>query len=532
MNQAHISVTRQPCSHARLALVVAFATTAMPIAARAQATQTAPSEPSPGSSQELAQAQPAQPAPSSSAPQQAGSSDSNARFKALEEKLAAQSVHIDALEQQLNETNAQLAAPPSESPEEQALSAWGFMDVNFAKVFLDNPRGVYAVRTPVKSTFFMNGINLYLKGTLAPTLSTLVETRLTFTPVGYESGQPLDVYMGNNLVQTTGNWSRGGETVRAPLTQMTYRQNGLLIERAHVDWKPLDWLSLRIGRYLTPYGIWNEDHGSPVLLGADNPNLINWEFVPTRQTGLQLLGSRELADSLTMDYAVTLSNGRGPVDEYKDLDANKALGLRLKLVYATDDMSFRVGGYGYQGTYTDSQHREYVQVRPDLTLDTSYPVAVGSTESIQVAYKESILALDALVRLKGFRLFGEYARRRVIFTHAPPFPDDDKLLNGIPYAIPLHVAGFIGTAYYVMGAYEIDASRILEGLKITPYAGFDEIRPNGNVITENMKQYRVGLNIKPSPWATMKFEAVRIVPDAEALGSRAWAAISQLAIAF
>ncbi len=364
---------------------------------------------------------------------------------------------------------------------------------------------------------------------LSSTLSTLVETKLTFTPVGYPTSIPVDAYMGGKLVQSSGTYTRGGETVRAPLTLMEYRQNGLVIERAQVDWQPADWFAVRLGRFLTPYGIWNEDHGSPVLLGVDNPNIINWQMVPTWQTGLELYGSRMLTDSLTLDYAVTLTNGRGPIDEYKDLDSNKALGLRLKLVYSTDDVTLRIGGYGFTGRYTDQEERDYVQLRPDLTLDSP---AFGANLITTESYNEQTVTLDALVRYKGLKLFGEYARRRVIYSHAPLEGDDDKMLSGVPYNVPLYYASYIGTAYYAVAAYEVNVSSILDGAKVTPYIGFDRIEPNNVAPVQNNKQYRFGLNVKPSPWVTTKLEAVREVPEAVAVGSKGWALVAQLAVAF
>jgi hypothetical protein len=460
-------------------------------------------------------------------------SEADERIKRLEEKAAAQAARVDALEQQLTTVNEQLSSSEASAPsDERGLSAWGFMDVNFGKAFMDNKHALYSLNLPVASSFFMNGINLYVKGKLTPTLSALVETRLTFTPVGTVTSNPVDAYMGKTLVQSGGPFSRNDVAVRAPLTQALYQQNGLMIERAQVDWQPTDWFAVRLGRFLTPYGIWNEDHGSPVLLGADNPNLINWELVPTRQTGLELYGSRMLADSLTLDYAATLSNGRGPIDQYKDLDSNKALGVRLKLVYSTDDVTLRVGAYGYMGRYTDQQQRVFVQLRPDMTLDTSYSPAFGTNFVTTNAYDEHTVALDTLVRFKGFKVFGEYARRRVIYSAAPPVGDDDKLLTGVPYNVPLYYASYFGTAYYAMAAYEINTNSILAGTKVTPYVGYDAIEPNSVVHVENMKQYRFGLNVKPSPWVTTKLEVVRVVPDAAAVASKMWVVVGQLAVAF
>ncbi len=477
-------------------------------------------------------AEPAPPSPPSVTGAPSGDARGEARVKALEDKLAAQAARLEALEQQLAEQNDQMAAEVEESQADKRLSAWGFFDVSFGKVFMEEQNGLYGARLPVDSSFMMNGINLYVRGDMSETLSALVETRLTFTPVGYEFDYPADVYMNGELVQTEDSYIRGNGEGRAPLTQQPYRHNGILIERAHLDWQPWDFLGIRLGRYLTPYGIWNEDHGSPVLLGVDAPNLINWELVPTRQTGLSLYGMRQLSDSLALDYAATLSNGRGPVDEYQDLDENKGVGLRLKLTYSTENLTLRAGSYGYVGRYTDRQERAYVMLNPDLSLDTSQSQPFGINYVTTEGYDERVIALDAMVKFHGLSVSGEYARRRVVYSTPPPIDDDDKLLNEIPFDVPAYYASYIGKAYYVLAGYEFDLGQALGGTKLTPYLGYDTIKPISTIPVQNMHQYRAGLNVKPSPWVTTKLETVRVVPVAEAVASKAWVIIGQVAVSF
>jgi hypothetical protein len=463
---------------------------------------------------------------------QDAASTTEERLRTLEARLEAQDQKIEALQREVDTANEQLDSPSEESSDGRKLAAWGFFDVNFGKAYFGDHRGLYKIRLPTHSSFFMNGINLYLKSDVSENLSTLVETRLTFTPVGYVSSNQIDVYAGDTFLRTAQDYSRGDGTVRAPLSQLAYRQNGLLIERAHVDWKPKDWIALRIGRYLTPFGIWNEDHGSPVLLGVDTPNLINYEMVPIRQTGLQLYGARELADSVSFDYAVTLSNGRGPIDEYKDLDGNKGLGARLKLAYSTDRITLRLGAYGYTGRYTDSESRVILRLRPDLTVDTANPPVFGSKEIIHESYDERVLTLDALAQIWGAKVFAEYATRKVTYRNAPLVADDDKLLSGVPYDVPLYAAAYLGKALYVVGAYEFELNFVKEGLKLTPYVGYDHIAPNSNISTLNMDQYRGGLNLKPSPWLTAKGEVIRVIPESNLIASRSWVVVGQVAVAF
>ena len=65
----------------------------------------------------------------------------------------------------------------------------------------------------------------------------------------------------------------------------------LEIERAWAEYGINDWLVLRAGLWLTPYGIWNVDHGSPVIIPVLRPYVIGEQVIPERQVGVQAYGS-------------------------------------------------------------------------------------------------------------------------------------------------------------------------------------------------------------------------------------------------
>ncbi len=87
------------------------------------------------------------------------------------------------------------------------------------------------------------------------------------------------------------------------------------------------YLNFRLGRFLTPGGIWNVDHYPPFVLTQDRPQHIRKIF-PQLQDGLQLLGSANMADVVT-DYILYVSNGQGNTG-HGDGNENKAVGTRLK----------------------------------------------------------------------------------------------------------------------------------------------------------------------------------------------------------
>ncbi len=361
-----------------------------------------------------ATAPPAEPAPAQPEVSEAQPAPAEPTVQAEEPKANAEPDRIAALEARIAELESAAADSSSEatSVEDRRLSAWGFFDVTFGKFIFDKPGGIYALGTVNDWSFVTNGFNVYLKSEMTKNLSAMLETRLTFTPVGTQQTNPTNVYINGQYSQTVGASNRVDQTVRTPYNYYLYHQHGIFIERAHLDWKPTDWLGIRLGYYLTPFGIWNEDHGSPTLLGVQMPTLVSYDLVPTHQMGVQLFGSRELADSLSLDYALTLSNGRGPISEYKDLDANKAVGLRGKLVYSTDDWTLRIGGYGYYGRYTDVQTYGKIWLTSGLTLDRSQQAPLGSSFETSNSYRESVITLEALARFKHLTILGRWQKVR------------------------------------------------------------------------------------------------------------------------
>ncbi len=496
---------------------------AAPLVARAQSAPGDQPVPAPPSGPSTAAAQPPPPAPPT-----------------LEDRLAKQQAQIDALVSRAKDQDAtvaslkdQAAAASDEvtSPT-RLLSFWGFSDLSFGGFHYDNNAALYKVQTPYHDTFFSSGINLYAKSEMTRTLSALVETRLTYTPNGFASNFPVNVNVGNTTLQSLGSFTRTDTTTQGPYSQLAYRQDGLLIERAYMEWKPTDWFGIRAGRFLTPFGIWNEDHGSPVLVGVDYPQFMNFNIVPIWQLGFEAFGSVALADDLRMEYAFTVANSRGPEDEYKDLTDMKALGARVKFVYNPDGFLFRLGGYAYYSQYRDNQDQIFVQVTPALTLDPAYSPSLGSYNVTNTAYDETVLTGDAELRIGHARILGEFARQTVIYKFPSAVASDQKLLKGVPFSENIFDPSHYAYGGYVMGTYEIPFHTKPLDFSVTPYAGYDYVVPSTSIPTRNNTQIRGGLNVKPSPYVTVKLEVSRLVPDNKSVASDATVYMSQLAYSF
>jgi len=453
----------------------------------------------------------------------------------VDDKLAKQQAQIDTLVARAKTQDAQLAALQDQSAASEdnstgplrSLSFWGFSDLTFGGMHYDNAAALYKIQTPAQPTFFSSGINLYVKSEMTRTLSALVEAQLTYTPNGFVSNWPQQVMVGSTTIATSGSNNRVNTSVQEPYSQLSYPLDGIYIQRAYLEWKPKDWFGVRAGQFLTPFGIWNEDHGSPVLIGIGYPQFMQYNIVPVQQLGLEAFGSIPFGDDLHAEYALTVANSDGPQYDYKDLSSMKAFGARLKMVYSHDSFSFRLGGYAYYSQYMNSTENIVVHLTPKLALDPSYNPEFGSSTTVNEAYHESIFTADAEMRWKKLRVLAEYAHQTVIYTAPEQIGTAESLLKA-PYGVTLYDPSHYGYGGYVMAAYEIPIGSV----SLTPYAGADFVVPSTSQTIRNNHQYRAGLNFKPSPYVTLKVEGARWIADTSALGSNADSIMSQVAFSF
>ena len=477
------------------------------------------------------------------------------RMDALEQQLAAQNRRIEELEQEkaaaherdrarteedariateLAATKAALdvALVAAREPEPDRLSIYGFFDTTFYKAWYRSDRSVLITQNPPYSTFMMNNVNIYLKSQMTPTISALVEMGLSFAPLGYEKNLPIDAYVDGELnpdLVDASAYDRVDTTVPGGIASQTVRYGSVSIVRAHLDWVPRDWLGFRVGRWLTPYGIWNEEHAPTVLMGVYYPNLMNWDLVPASQMGAQIFGAIFPADMLQLKYAVTLSNGRGPMDTVMDFDENKAVGLRLQAIATFDKWKLTVGGYGYYGKYTDGYRTAEAYLNADLSRDMSNGSPIGGRVVFDEKYKEGIVAADLKLDIAGVQLFGEYVYRRVDYLRHPlMFSDYEFVQNGdfTGRLVPSHLSRSV----YGIAAWTLPF-QILDPVKVTPYAGFDWVTPIDSYEWFEQKTIRFGLNVQPSPFVVAKLEGIIDLFD-ERLGGRMNGLAAQVAVSF
>jgi hypothetical protein len=120
----------------------------------------------------------------------------------------------------------------------------------------------------------------------------------------------------------------------------------------------------------------------------------------------------------------------------------------------------------------------------------------------------------------------------VIYNLASQVASDDQLLKGVPFNVTIYDPSHYGLGGYVMAAYEIPFHTSLLDFSVMPYAGYDYVVPSTTVPVRANTQLRGGLNVKPSPYVTLKLEVSRLLPQEEAVASKATSVMSQLAFSF
>jgi hypothetical protein len=260
--------------------------------------------------------------------------------------------------------------------DEHPLQIYGFADVTYYLPLFPKT-SFLAAQIPDNQQFVMGNFNLYLAKEISDRLRALGEVRFLYLPNGQIQGNSYT----STQVDDPANLYR-------PVTW-----GGITIERLHIEYDLLSNLTIRVGQFLTPYGIWNVDHGSPTIISIRAPYVIGEALFPVEQVGLQLFG-RTYFSELAIEYHLTLSNGRGPIGDTRDLDDNKAIGGRLVFEWKRE-FDLKIGFSYFRGLYTN---------RTPVSFD---PTTGMSSSTILERYEEQAVAADVSLDFSGLVLRSE-----------------------------------------------------------------------------------------------------------------------------
>lgn len=350
------------------------------------------------------------------------------------------------------------------------LQISGFADFGYNQL-IARRSSVWRNLSQRRASFALGNLNLYLGTAQSTWWRALAEVRFTFLPNG-----ALDIRddgTGEYLDTTVPDYRRLNRDTRV---------GSIVLERAALELTASQYLNVRLGKWLTPYGVWNVDHGSPTVIATDQPYAIAEELFPEHQTGVSVDGSVYIR-AVTLSYMATLSNGRGPIDDYHDLDANKAIGGRVWLTAPLFGSELTLGTSVYRGAYTAVSQTFGVDASGDLEADAA----------IDIAYDELSYAGDLRFTAKGLLLQAEVIGNDVHFAagerQAPFFPTanavvaDYRRLGG--YVLLGYRTPWLGVMPFVIGQHLNFADRDI----LPPATGMSW-----------------GLNVRPVPELVFKAE--------------------------
>ena len=362
---------------------------------------------------------------------------------------------------------AQLELSDVEKITEDALEIYGFAAFSYVNVVSAN-RQVINQFIAKEGSFYIGDLNLYLRKQIAEQWRTLVELRVTYAPNGRVLG---DGTIENNQSYDQGNFGR------------PVNWGGVNIERAWVEYDLLPQLTVQAGAFLTPYGIWNVDHGMPAIISITRPYVMNEQIFPERQAGIQLYGMHTMGE-YALGYHATVSNGRGYFDQFRDLDETKAFGARLQ--FHTPWLgSLRFGVSAYQGRFVDRES-DYTKLNPKTGV-------VDNVTPKGVRYDEFAYGFDILQEWRGLRVQAE------LVGHSVGYLDGRRQADA---------AGFRPDTYSI-GGYVLVGYRFSSLWNMMPYGTYQRYRREETsqaAVFSSLENYQVGLNFRPVPTLVLKVQ--------------------------
>jgi hypothetical protein len=358
-----------------------------------------------------------------------------------------------------------------ESPSvDYAVRLSGFADFSYVVPF-----GKTQILNP-KPSFAIGNLNVYLTKNLTESIRTMAEVRILYLPNGVSTS-----LMDSTLVSTAvADYNDFGRPLR---------WGGVEIERVYVEWAAHQLLTIRVGQFLTPYGVWNVDHGSPTIITTGRPYVIGYNFFPERQTGFEVYGRWEATSNGSFGYHLTLSNGTGPASEYLDLDYNKAVGGRIFWEYRKWG-ELKIGGSAYYGRNTNSVNQLGI-------VDGN----LNKTEQIKTQFDSLALAADATFKYRGIHVQAEFATQELKFT--PSGRTASLSLTTFQNAYPSD--GFRYGGYLLLG-YRFDWFGIMPFALLQKVGGVDSILQSQDRSTTAGG----GLNIRPIDSLVLKLEYAQV----------------------
>ncbi|MDX2022289.1 MAG: hypothetical protein SF187_18785 [Deltaproteobacteria bacterium] len=314
--------------------------------------------------------------------------DLHAEVQALKQKVQEQSELIDAqMNSQIDSEVGDLNKGETEQ-RQSSVNVYGFMDMGLQRYNTDN-RLVKGLVASSETTFVSGNSNLYFDARPRPGWRALLETRLSLHPHG------------NTIVGGLGPAPRTDTSIidyTSASGRNIIRLGSVIIERAVLEWQMDSRLTIQAGYFLTPWGIWNIDHGTPTLISLLMPSFLLNEAVLRQQTGVNAFG-RFTEGNWTFGYFGYISNGR--TAGQTDFDDDKAVGGRLTVAHF-GAVTTTLGSSFFHGSSEDELRTlRLTSAGLDIDIAPKY------------SFSETTVGGDLSIDWRGLRVRTEAVARRV-----------------------------------------------------------------------------------------------------------------------
>jgi hypothetical protein len=383
--------------------------------------------------------------------------------------------------------------------QQQNFRLYGFMDLNFNQFWVESNNFLNSQSfINSRPEIVMGNVNVYMDFRPNDKIRSLIEVaynsseydehasnKMVMGEVTAEDlGDPVMDMIASQILEGINSQPSG---VDEPFSEKR-KYGGIYIARAWADLKISDLLTMRAGKFITPAGIWNVDHGSPIIIPILPPRQTAFmPIFPVSQTGLMLHGQAYLGDSdHELKFSAYTSTGRsseGVVHDNLDNDLEDMADLALggKLTLAMDFLDgINLGVSGYSGMIKRDE---------DVTIVNAHLSAeqMGQLVAIAAAGEDPSNAASEMLALPQLDKFS-YSERFIQKDRETALGVDLKLkVSGLTLQGEFNTmtmqnelmldekhepkeATFVG--YYGLLAYELG---LTENSSVSPYAMYENI---------------------------------------------------------
>ncbi len=272
----------------------------------------------------------------------------------------------------------------------KGFDVYGFVDFTVNQLWMDKSSILWTLDYNDEFGMWRSHFNVYGDWRPVPSVRVLGEAAVAVFPegTGEEPGTRLEGTVDiTGLEPTTLDIDTVLEPPTPPVsTTVDHQLDGpvdwgsIYMERLWIDLLFRQQMNVRVGKFITPYGIWNVDHGSPAIMTVRQPYQTGiFRLFPRSQVGIMGYGTAFLGD-VDLTYRAYVSTGREEIslEDITDLGGGANIETRVPLL---DGLELGVSGF----TGVNKSQTLWRTVDVDLEVPTVYRLVFDSTGTLDSA---------------------------------------------------------------------------------------------------------------------------------------------------